>query len=131
IKVHDLTGDPFSFHLAWDSKNWVGDQVRWGNTLSGSVALRRTGDAAQWSGQLKAHDAQIAVWQSWIWPKLKEPVHGSLSGTFTLSGNSDAPQMQFSGKIHEGRWRSMAFENDITGTWTKTGLEPLVINGSL
>src|SRR5207248_3058361 len=42
IKVRDRAEDPFSFHLTWDSKNWVWDQVHWGSTLSGFGALRRS-----------------------------------------------------------------------------------------
>jgi hypothetical protein len=65
------------------------------------------------SGQLQARQMDLARWQALFFPSIKEPVQGTLTGTFNLSGSPQDPVVQVAGKIQQAHWRAFHFESRI------------------
>jgi hypothetical protein len=132
VLIHRMQSRPMSVRIRWSPKEIQWDTLHWGQELSSDGSIHFTeGAPATLSGLIKAQDSDIARWQTWLWPQVKEPIRGLLTGAFVLSGTAQDPIFEFTGKLRKGLWRAFQFDTYMAGTWKKSGLEPLIVDGTI
>ena len=84
------------------------------------------------SGQIDAQDLDLARWHGLFCISGERTCPGLLSGHFSLHGPIlEDPLIDFTARVKNGLWRAFKFQSSLTGTWKKTGLDPVVLDGTL
>ncbi len=107
IQIRHKETEPFEAQLRWDRESLSWESLRWGRSLVSNGSIRFGTPAANVSGLLNVQDFDLTRWQGLIWPQVKEPVKGSYSGIFNLSGTTQDPVLQFSGKLRKAVCREV------------------------
>jgi hypothetical protein len=130
VEIHRQPGDPLDAKVRWTNKEFEWESVRWGKSLSTNGILQ-WGDPGSLTGVLNLQDLELTRWGTLLWPQMKEPIAGSVTGTSVLSGTLKDPVLEFTGKVRKGVWRAFHFDSYLAGTWKQSGLEPVTIDGTL